>query len=114
MLSLVGSIQPDPFSPEHIPQAKPGPVRSPQPSPHAHAVPDPIESGESDVEELDVPAWANQSDNDAVRNTKGGQNKAERKAKKQEEKKRKRNRDNAPASRPEAKSEPKAKRKKAS
>ena len=114
MLSLVGSIQPDPFSPEHVPQAKPGRVRSPQPSSRTHPVPDPIESGESDVEELDAPAWASQSDNDAVRNTKRGLNKTERKAKKQEEKKRKRNRDNAPASKSEAKSEPKAKRKKAS
>jgi DNA-directed RNA polymerase I subunit RPA43 len=110
MLSLVGSIQPDPFSQEHVPQAKPGRVRSPQP----HPIPDPIEPGDSDVEELDAPAWSGQSDNDAVRNAKGGQNKAEKKARKQEEKKRKRNKDNAPASKSEAKSEPKAKRKKAS
>jgi DNA-directed RNA polymerase I subunit RPA43 len=114
MLSLVGSIQPDPFSPKHVPQTKPGRVQSPQSYSRTHTVPDSNESGESDVEELDAPARSGQSDNDAVRNAKGGQNKAEKKARKQEEKKRKRNRDNAPASKPEAKSEPKAKRKKAS
>lgn len=112
MLSLVGSIQPDPFSSEHVPQAKPGRVRSPQPYSLTHPVPDPIEPGESDEEELDALAWSGQSDNDAVRNANAGQKKAERKARKQEEKKRKRNRDDAAASK--ADSKPKAKRKKAS
>jgi len=109
MLSLVGSIQPDPFSPEHVPQAKPGRVGSPQPYSHARPVPDPIESGESDDEGLDAHAWSGQSDNDAVRSAKGERNK-NKKARKQEEK-RKRNRDDSVS---KADSKPKAKRKKAS
>ncbi|KAF8273007.1 hypothetical protein EI94DRAFT_1677401 [Lactarius quietus] len=75
MLSLVGSIQPDPFSPEHVPQAKPGRVRSPQPDSNTHPVPDPNESGENDDEELDAPAWSGQSGDDTVRNAKGRHNK---------------------------------------
>ena len=107
MLSLVGSIQPDPFSPEHVPQAKSSRVRSPQPYSHAHTVPDPIEPGDSDDEGLDVHAWPGQSDNDAVRSVEGGRNKVEKKERKQEEKKRKRNAVS------KADSKPKAKRKKA-
>jgi len=113
MLSLVGSIQLDPFSPEHAPQAKPGRVRSHQPS-YTHPIPDPIQSGESDDEELDVLAWPGESDNDAVRNVEGGQNKAEREVRKREEKKQKRKKDNAAGSKSETKLEPKSKRKKAS
>ena len=53
MLSLVGSIQPDPFSPEHAPQARPDRAQSPQPPPHP-VLPDPIESDATDDEELDT------------------------------------------------------------
>lgn len=42
MLSLVGSVQPDPFSPEHVPQAKPDQVQSPRPPPGSLS--EPIES----------------------------------------------------------------------
>jgi len=42
MLSLVGSIQPDPFSPEHVPQVKPDQVQSPRPPPGSLS--EPIES----------------------------------------------------------------------
>jgi hypothetical protein len=48
MLSLVGSIQPDPFSSEHTPQVKPDQVQSHQPPPH------PVESDAADDEELDA------------------------------------------------------------
>jgi DNA-directed RNA polymerase I subunit RPA43 len=41
MLSLVGSIQPDPFSPEHVPQAKPDRAQSPKPP---RSLSEPIES----------------------------------------------------------------------
>jgi DNA-directed RNA polymerase I subunit RPA43 len=53
MLSLVGSIQPDPFSPEHTPQVKPDQAQSPEPPPHP-VLPDPAESDAADDEELDV------------------------------------------------------------
>ena len=52
MLSLVGSIQPDPFSPEHTPQVKPDQAQSPQSPPHS-VLPDPVESDAIDDEELD-------------------------------------------------------------
>jgi hypothetical protein len=55
MLSLVGSIQPDPFSPEHTPQVKPDRVQSHQPPPHP-ALPDPVESDAADDEEPDAVA----------------------------------------------------------
>jgi hypothetical protein len=42
MLSLVGSIQFDPFSPEHAPQVKPDRAQSPQPPPRSLS--EPIES----------------------------------------------------------------------
>jgi len=51
MLSLVGSIQPDPFSPEHTPQVKQ--VQSHQPPPHP-VFPDPVKSDAADDEELDA------------------------------------------------------------
>jgi DNA-directed RNA polymerase I subunit RPA43 len=51
MLSLVGSIQPDPFSPEHVPQAKPDRVQSPRPPPGSLS--EPIESeGAEEGEEV--------------------------------------------------------------
>ena len=53
MLSLVGSIQPDPFSPEHTPQMKPDQAQSHQPPPHP-VLPDTIESDAADDEELDA------------------------------------------------------------
>ena len=92
MLSLVGSIQPDPFSSEHVPQTKPDRVQSPQPPPRSLS--EPIESeGTEDGKEEPLA-------------TKG-----EKKREKEVEKhaKRKRKQDNAVA-----KSERKPKRKKTS
>ncbi len=112
MLSLIGSIQPDPFSPEHVPQAKQGRVRSPQPPPQTHPVLDANESRGSDAsdEELQAPAWPDESDN-VMRNAKRGPNKPEGMTKKPE-KKRKRNKNDAAGSKSETKLGSKPKRKK--
>ena len=92
MLSLVGSIQPDPFSSEHVPQPKPDRVQSPRPPPGSLS--EPIES--EGAEEGGEVALATRGDE-----------KREKEAEKNA--KRKRKQDNAAA-----KSERKPKRKKAS
>jgi hypothetical protein len=51
MLSLVGSIQPDPFSPEHTSQTKPDQAQSPQPPPYP-VLPDSVGSEATDDEEM--------------------------------------------------------------
>lgn len=51
MLSLVGSIQPDPFSPEHVPQAKPDQAQSPKPPPRSLSEPIESEGTEEGIEE---------------------------------------------------------------
>jgi DNA-directed RNA polymerase I subunit RPA43 len=99
MLSLVGSIQPDPFSPEHIPQTKPDrAAQSPQPSPRLLSEPVESEGMEEGLEE--------EEENLATR----GKKKREKEKGKVEKTKRKRKEDNAVA----AKSERKSKRKKTS
>jgi DNA-directed RNA polymerase I subunit RPA43 len=95
MLSLVGSIQPDPFSPEHVPQAKPDrAAQSPQPSPRLLSEPAESEEMEEGLEETL-----------ATR----GKKKREKEKEKVEKAKRKRKEDSAVA-----KSERKSKRKKTS
>jgi DNA-directed RNA polymerase I subunit RPA43 len=113
MLSLVGSIQPDPFSPEHIPQAKPDWAQSPQ-SP-SYLLRDPDKSEAGDDEDLDAPAGPSPADDGAARKAEGGKETPEKRKGKREkgEKKRKRKGDNTVA-KSEAKSEPKPKRKKVS
>ncbi|KAH9994021.1 hypothetical protein BJV77DRAFT_996510 [Russula vinacea] len=54
MLSLVGSIQPDPFSPEHVPQAKPDRAQSPKSPPRSLS--EPIESEGTEEEMEETPA----------------------------------------------------------
>jgi len=106
MLSLVGSIQPDPFSPEHTPQAKPDRAQSPQPPPHP-LLSEAIESEATDDEGLDAaPALPSSAaeDRDELRGAKEGEKKREK-----EKTKRKRKGDEAVA-----KAERKPKRTKAS
>ena len=108
MLSLVGSIQPDPFSPEHTPQAKPDREQSPQPTPHP-ILSEPIESEATGDEELDAATAQPSSaaeDRDELRGAKEGNDK-----KKREKEKTKRKRKGGEAV---AKAERKPKRKKAS
>jgi DNA-directed RNA polymerase I subunit RPA43 len=120
MLSLIGSIQPDPFSPEHVPQqqTKSDRAQSPQSSPPPYPVLDPAESEASndDEDDKDAPArLGSVNDHGAARKAKKGKEtpEKERKREKKEEKKRKRKGDKAMA-KSEAKSEPKPKRKKVS
>ena len=115
MLSLVGSIQPDPFSPEHTSQAKPNRAQSPQPPPHP-ILAGPIESEATDDEELDTvtaqPSSAAE-DRGELRGAKEGNEEMlatrEKKKREKEKTKRKRKEDEAVA-----KAERKSKRKKAS
>ena len=95
MLSLVGSIQPEPFSPEHVPQAKPERVQSPPSRPPPGSLSEPIESEGAEEGEVVVAL--------ATRGEKKREKEVEKNAK------RKRKQDNAAA-----KSERKPKRKKAS
>ena len=115
MLSLVGSIQPDPFSPEHVPHTKPDHrAQSPQ-SPSPYLVQDAAESEASDDRELDAPAQLSPTDDGATRKATGGGETVEKTERKREKegKKRKRKGDKAVA-KSEATSEPRPKRKKAS
>jgi DNA-directed RNA polymerase I subunit RPA43 len=97
MLSLVGSIQPDPFSPEHVPQVKPDrAAQSPQPSPRLLSEPADSEGIEEGPEET-----MEEGETLATRGKKG------REKEKVEKAKRKRKEDNAVA-----KSERKSKQKK--
>lgn len=105
MLSLVGSVQPDPFSPEHTPQAKPDRAQSPQPPPHP-ILPEPIESEASDDEQLDT---ATARPSSAVEDNEETLVTGEKKKREKEKTKRKRKGDDAVA-----KAERKPKRKKAS
>lgn len=108
MLSLVGSIQPDPFSPGHTPQAKPDRAQSPQPPPHP-LLSEAIESEATDDEGLDaapVPPSSAAEDRDELRGAKEGN---EKKKREKEKTKRKRKGDEAVA-----KAERKPKGKKAS
>lgn len=105
MLSLVGSVQPDPFSPEHTPQAKPDRAQSPQPPPHP-ILPEPIESEASDDDELDR---ATARPSSAVEGNEETLVTREKKKREKEKTKRKRKGDDAVA-----KAERKPKRKKAS
>ena len=105
MLSLVGSVQPDPFSPEHTPQAKPDRAQSPQPPPHP-ILPEPIESEASDDEELDT---ATARPSSAVEGNEETLVTREKKKREKEKTKRKRKGDDAVT-----KAERKPKRKKAS
>ena len=115
MLSLVGSIQPDPFSTEHAPRAKPDRAQSPQPPSHPVLL-DPIESGATDDEELDTvtarPPPVTE-DRDERRGVKEGNvenlTTREKKKRRKEKEKRKRKEDEAVT-----KSEHRPKRKKAS
>ncbi|KAI0276574.1 hypothetical protein BGY98DRAFT_919223 [Russula aff. rugulosa BPL654] len=105
MLSLVGSIQPDPFSPEHIPQAKPDrATQSPQLSPRLLSEAIESEGMEEGLEET-VATMEEEEETLATR----GKKKREKEKEKVEKAKRKRKEDNAVA-----KSERKSKRKKTS
>ena len=102
MLSLVGSIQPDPFSPEHIPQTKPDrTAQSPHPSPRLPS--EPLDS--EGLEEI----MATREEEEETLATRG-KKKREKEKEKVEKTKRKRKEDNTVA----AKSERKLKRKKTS
>ena len=104
MLSLVGSIQPDPFLPEHVPQAKPDrAAQSPQPSPRLLSELVGSEGMEDGLKE--TMATREEEETLATR----GKKKREKEKEKAEKSKRKRKEDNAVA-----KSERKAKRKKTS
>jgi DNA-directed RNA polymerase I subunit RPA43 len=92
MLSLVGSIQPDPFSLEHAPQVKPDRARSPQPPPRSLSEPIESEGTEEGKEETPTTRGEEKREKEKEKNTK-----------------RKRKQDNAAA-----KSDCKPKRKKAS
>jgi DNA-directed RNA polymerase I subunit RPA43 len=107
MLSLVGSIQPDPFSPEHVPQSKPDrAAQSPQPPPRLLS--EPVESDE--MEEGLEETMATREEEEVRALTTRGKKKREKGEKKEEKAKRKRKQqDNAVA-----KSERKPKRKKSS
>ena len=108
MLSLVGSIQPDPFSPEHVPQAKPDKAaQSPQPSPRLLSEPVESEGMEEGMEET----MAMREEEEETLATRGKKKREKEKEKEKVEKvaKRKRKEDNAVA-----KSERKSKRKKTS
>jgi DNA-directed RNA polymerase I subunit RPA43 len=105
MLSLVGSIQPDPFSPEHVPQTKPDRVaQSPQPSPRLLSEPVESEGLEEGLEE--TMATMEEEEEEEALATRG---KKKRENGKVEKAKRKRKEDNAMA-----KSDRKSKRKKTS
>jgi DNA-directed RNA polymerase I subunit RPA43 len=102
MLSLVGSIQPDPFSPEHVPQAKPDrTAQSPQPSPRLLSE---LAESEGMEEELEETMMTREEEEETL-GTRG-----KKKREKVEKAKRKRKEDNAHG----AKSERKSKRKKTS
>ena len=106
MLSLVGSIQPDPFSPEHIPQTKPDrAAQSPRPSPRLLS--EPVES--EGMEEGPEKTMATREEGEETLATRG-KKKREKEKEKVEKTKRKRKEDNAHG----AKSERKSKRKKTS
>ncbi|KAI0256030.1 hypothetical protein BJV78DRAFT_1168721 [Lactifluus subvellereus] len=115
MLSLVGSIQLDPFSPEHVPHTKPDHQAQSPHSPSPYLVQDPAESEASDDKELDAPAQLSPMDNSATRKATGGEETVEKTERKHEKerKKHKRKGDKAVA-KSGATSEPKPKRKKAS
>ena len=103
MLSLVGSIQPDPFSPEHVPHAKPDRApQNPQPSPRLLSEP-----AESEMEEGLVETMVTREEEETLATR--GKTKLEKEKEKVEKAKRKRKEDNAVA-----KSERKPKRKKTS
>lgn len=104
MLSLVGSIQPDPFSLEHIPQTKPDrAAQSPQPSPRLLS--EPVES-----EGLDETIATREEEEETLAMRGKKKREKEKEKGKVEKTKRKRKEDNAMA----AKSERKSKRKKTS
>lgn len=113
MLSLIGSVQPDPFSPEHVPRTKPERAQSHQPSPRS--VPEPVESEATDYDERDAhaarPSPDPASDGDERRKVKEGKEETlatiERKRDKKSKRKRKEEKD-------VAKSEHKPKRKRTS
>lgn len=108
MLSLVGSIQPDPFSPEHVPQVKPDrAAQSPLPSPRLLS-----ELAESEgTEEWPEETMETREEEEEILATRG---KKKREKEKEKEKvgkaKRKRKEDNNAV----GKSERKSKRKKTS
>ncbi len=105
MLSLVGSIQPDPFSPEHVPQhAKPDrAAQSPQPPPRL--ISEPVGSEGTEEGQEETIATREEEEEEALA-TRG---KKKREKEKEEKAKRKRKQANAVA-----KSERKPKRKKTS
>ncbi|KAI0305646.1 hypothetical protein B0F90DRAFT_1624855 [Multifurca ochricompacta] len=111
MLSIVGSIQPNPFSPDHVPKAKSEPAQDPQ-SP-TRLVTDPIESEASDDDEVDARTRLSPIDDEPTRKEKEGKQRETRKQEKGE-KKRKSKEDKTAVVRSEAMSEHKPKRKKAS
>jgi len=104
MLSLVGSIQPDPFSPEHIPQAKPDQAATQNTQPSPRLLSELAESEE--MEERLEETMATREEEEETLATRG---KKKREKEKVEKVKRKRKDDNAVA-----KSERKSKRKKTS
>ncbi len=105
MLSLVGSIQPDPFSPEHVPQAKQDrAVQSPQPSPRLLSE---LAESEGLEEGLEETMETREEEEEETLATRG---KKKREKEKVEKAKRKRKEDNNAM----AKSERKSKRKKTS
>lgn len=109
MLSLVGSIQPDPFSPEHVPQAKPDrAAQSPQPSPRLLSEPAESEGIEEGLEET-MATREEEGEEEETLVTRG-KKKREKEKEKVEKAKRKRKEDNNAV----AKSERKSKRKKTS
>ncbi|KAI0266707.1 hypothetical protein BC834DRAFT_109916 [Gloeopeniophorella convolvens] len=106
MLSLVGSIQPDPLSPDHVPQSKPTRAHSPQPQPPPLLAADAIEPAASDEEEEpDAFAELGRMGDEAARKAreeKEAQAKAAKKREK-EERKRKRKEDKDRAAKAEGK-----------
>jgi DNA-directed RNA polymerase I subunit RPA43 len=106
MLSLVGSVQPDPFSPEHVPQAKPDrEAQGPQPSPRLPSEATGSEGMEDELEETMVTREEEEEESLATR----GKKKREKEKGKVGKAKRKRKEDIAVT-----KSERKPKRKKTS
>jgi DNA-directed RNA polymerase I subunit RPA43 len=108
MLSLVGSIQPDPFSPEHVPQAKldKATLQSPRPSPRLLSELAESEELEEGLEETMTTREEGEGEETLATR---GKKKREKEKEKVDKAKRKRKEDDAVA-----KSERKSKRKKTS
>src|SRR5258707_10668802 len=94
MLSLVGSIQPDPFSPEHVPQSKPDrAAQSPQPPPRLLS--EPVESDE--MEEGLEETMATREEEVGTLTTRGKKKRAKGEEKEEKAKGKRKQQDNAMA-----------------